>query len=327
MNIDRYKTLISNLPVRQQCFTTKRTTWLKAENKISWLKQLNNKLFGNNSSLTISRQEIFETKEPIEVIIKTIYWGYPAGMRGNHFVNILEQIEIIKNSILALGQKSTPTTTDFYELTTTFKNVAGLGRSTYSKLLYFFKISFNDNPCLILDQRLIDVFASKAYSNFQQLSKIRYANAEKKYLDFLQLTRQLAIKIETEGENIELFLFTFGSNLKTTNMTETRISNMWNGYCPESLLKNKNVRMRLNQHDFFESEETGLQICIIPGVQAIILNFRGKGKFRETQTYGDEVENGEILSPQNSDKPPFNHSTTAFSESEEIENYIATVQK
>jgi len=108
-------------------------------------------------------------------------------------------------------------------------------------------------------------------------------------------------------------------------MTGTKISNMWNGYCPESLLNGKTVRMRLNQHDFFESEDTGLQICIIPGVQAIILNFRGKGKFRTTPKYGDEVENGEILSPQNSDRPPFNNPTAAFGESEEIEKYIATI--
>jgi hypothetical protein len=108
-------------------------------------------------------------------------------------------------------------------------------------------------------------------------------------------------------------------------MTEEKISNMWNGYCPESLLNGKTVRMRLNQSDFFESEESGLQICIIPGVQAVILNFRGKGKFRTTPTYGDEVENGEILSPQNTDMPPFNNPATIFRESEEIEKYISTI--
>ncbi len=326
MNIEIYKILISNLPVRQQCFTTKRTTWTKAESEILWLKILNDKLFGDNKTLTISRQDIFETNEPREAIIKTIYWGYTAGMRGNHFVNILKHIDTIENLMRTLRDKTNPSTTDFNNLTLTFKNFAGLGLSTYSKLLYFFKISFNSNPCLILDQRLIDVFASKTYSNFQQLDKIRYDNAEKKYLDFLQLTRQLAIDLETQGENIELFLFTFGNNLKTTKMTETKISNMWNGYCPESLLKGKTVRMRLNQNDFFESEETGLQIGIIPGVQAVILNFRGKKKFRTTENYGDEVENGGILSPQNSDRPPFNNPTTAFKESEEIENYIATIQ-
>lgn len=150
MNIENYKILISNLPVRQQCFTTKRTTWNKAENEIEWLKSLNNKLFGDKKTLTISRQDIFETKEPIEIFIKTIYWGYTAGMRGNHFINILKHIDSIEKALLTLRQQSNPTTTDFNSLKEIFKNVAGLGLSTYSKLLYFFQISFNDNPCLIV---------------------------------------------------------------------------------------------------------------------------------------------------------------------------------
>ncbi len=214
MNIESYKILISNLPVRLQCFTTKRKTWNKAENEIDWLKNLNDRLFGDKKTLTISRHDIFETKDPREMIIKTIYWGYMAGMRGNNFVNILKHIDNIENSLLLLRQNANPTTSDFLELTANFKNVVGLGLSTYSKLLYFFKIKFNDNSCLILDQRLIDVFASKTYSDFQQISNINYNNAEKKYLDFLKLTRQLASKIETEEENIEQFLFMFGNNLK-----------------------------------------------------------------------------------------------------------------
>ena len=108
-------------------------------------------------------------------------------------------------------------------------------------------------------------------------------------------------------------------------MQQNKISIIWNGYCPESLLRGKNARMRLNQHDFYESEETGLQICIIPGVQAIILNFRGKGKFRTTGTYADDIENGEILSPQNCEMPPFNNPAIVFNETEEIEKYIATI--
>ena len=63
MNIDNYKILIKNLPVRQQCFTTKRTTWNKAENEVGWLKTLNDKLFGDSGTLTISRQDIFNTKD------------------------------------------------------------------------------------------------------------------------------------------------------------------------------------------------------------------------------------------------------------------------
>jgi len=43
-------------------------------------------------------------------------------------------------------------------------------------------------------------------------------------------------------------------------------------------LKEKRCTLRLNTNDFFENEETGLQIAIIhPGVQAVILTWRGKG--------------------------------------------------
>lgn len=214
MKIDTYKILIANLPVRQQCFTTKRTTWNKAEIEIDWFKKLNDNLFGNNETLTISRQDVFETQDIREKIIKTVYWGYPYGMRGNHFINILERINKIESALLKLKQTNQPTTSDFNELTATFKDVRGLGLSTYSKLLYFFNLKFNNNPCIILDQRLIDVFSNNKYSDFQQLNNTNYDNAEKKYLDFIQITKQLAIKIGTKSENIELFLFAFGNNLK-----------------------------------------------------------------------------------------------------------------
>ena len=81
---------------------------------------------------------------------------------------------------------------------------------------------------------------------------------------------------------------------------------VFNGYCPECKLNGEKVRMRLNAHDFYESEKTGLQIAIsFPGVQAAVLNFRGKGDFRKTINYAHEVENGELLSPQVVDRFPF----------------------
>jgi hypothetical protein len=109
-------------------------------------------------------------------------------------------------------------------------------------------------------------------------------------------------------------------------MSENKISEIWDGYCPESLLKGKEVRMRLNDWDFYESEETHLQICI-SGPQAIILNFRGKGKFRSTPSFGDEAETGQMLSPQNTARQPFNNPTEVFKGSEEIQNYIQAIPK
>lgn len=216
MNIENYKILISNLPVRQQCFNTKRSTWKSAE-KIEWLLELNNKLFATNEKLNISRQDIFDSNGSIrEMILKTIYWGYTGGMRGNHFVNIMGNMFLLESTLKEYQAKSSLSGKDFQELEKVFKNIPGLGLSTYSKLLYFLGIRFNQNPCLILDQRLIDVFASKFYCDFKILEGINDYNKENKYLDYLQVINDLSQKLNTEGENIELFLFIFGNNLKIT---------------------------------------------------------------------------------------------------------------
>lgn len=109
-------------------------------------------------------------------------------------------------------------------------------------------------------------------------------------------------------------------------MTSHKINLTWNGFCPESHLKSKQVRMRLNQWDFYESEETRLQICVLNGVQVVILNFRGEGKFRSTPSYADDIESGEMLSPQNMSRPPFNDPTEVFESAEEVEEYIAGIK-
>lgn len=105
------------------------------------------------------------------------------------------------------------------------------------------------------------------------------------------------------------------------------LNQVWNGYCPESWFEGKKTRMRLNQWDFFESETTGLQIAVLPGIQAIIMNFRGEGKFRHTPTYADEIVNGEILSPQNTEGAPFNSPTTIFNNYAELKMYIKKVRR
>jgi len=105
---------------------------------------------------------------------------------------------------------------------------------------------------------------------------------------------------------------------------------MWNqlfdGYCPESKLLGERVKMRLNAHDFFESEKTGLQIAIsYPGVNAVVLNFRGDGKFRKTINYAHEVENGELLSPQVMDEFPL-CGDKLFGSENEFRDYVNGVR-
>lgn len=108
--------------------------------------------------------------------------------------------------------------------------------------------------------------------------------------------------------------------------TENKYPDYFNGFCPESWLQGKKVRMRLNVYDFFESEKTGLQIAIIhPGVQAVILQSRGNGRFKEKPRYADETEAGEFLLEQCSDKWPF-CGKTVIRDCEHLKRYIRNIR-
>ena len=217
MNLYNYKDLIQNLPVRHQSFTTKRNNekWRFAENKFSWFKDFNDSYF-TNGELEISRQDIFNVENsPKEKILKTIFWGYPNGMQGGHksFVGILRNIDNLEEILINLHNNSDLTLDDLKKAQNDFKRISGLGLSTYSKLLYFFDIKINNNPCLIIDRRLLDVFKSDFFADFNSLSKIKGDN-EKKYFDCLRIINNVAETLETKGENIEQFLFIFVKNLK-----------------------------------------------------------------------------------------------------------------
>ncbi len=158
---------------------------------------------------------------------------------------------------------------------------------------------------------IFDEELSPEFLEYQKFRHFTLLGGDQKAFDSTMQTFKI------DSDTLHAIILKNGGRIK-----RKEISQIWNGYCPESLLKGKDVRMRLNEFDFFESEETGLQIAVLSGVQAIILNFRGKGKFRQTPKYADEIENGELLSPQNTKSFPFNSPTVIFENSEEIENYI-----
>ncbi|WP_026465003.1 hypothetical protein [Adhaeribacter aquaticus] len=215
MTLDAYQSLLQSLPVMQQSFTTKRNNWIYAEKQIDWLQELNNQLFQKQPYLELSRQDLFSYIGSIrELIVKIIYWGYPNGMRGNNFVNIMKNIEVLEDALNSIKIKTNLNQTDYKSLIKAFDGIEGLGMSTFSKILYFMGIRFNGNPSLILDLRLIDVFQCAKFADFVELECIRYDNTRKHYLNYIRTMNELAARLGTSGESIEQFLFIFGNNLK-----------------------------------------------------------------------------------------------------------------
>ncbi len=99
----------------------------------------------------------------------------------------------------------------------------------------------------------------------------------------------------------------------------------WNGFCPESWIKGKKVKMRLNDMDLYESEETGLQVAVY-GPLAVILKSRGYGEFRQTPCYGDDISSEQMFVPQMMPYPPFvSRPFQTFANTDEIELYINSI--
>lgn len=143
-------------------------------------------------------------------------------------------------------------------------------------------------------------------------------------------TVYLITTFERMGRN---YLSTIPAFSRKTKQEKTRktmkkieFSGMWDGYCPESKLIGKTVRMRLNRHDFFESEATGLQLLVMRGVKAIVLNFRGKGDFRSTNDCGDQVDNGELICLQNTAKWPFHTADGPLAEVDDLIEFLKTMK-
>jgi hypothetical protein len=215
MLLNNYKTLIKSLPVRQISGTTKRTTWQKYETNYPWLHQLNDEIFNGKESVTLSRQDIIDSKSTIRhLIIKIILWGYLKGMRGNHFSNILSKIEVLESILLDLCKIENLTKADFEIAKVEFNKIKGIGLSTYSKLLYFLQLKIDGYPCLILDFRIIDILEKNRIEDFQILNKITRWNGHKYYIEFLRTADQQAKRIETKSENVEQFIYTFGGIIK-----------------------------------------------------------------------------------------------------------------
>lgn len=218
MLIADFQDLIRNLPVRQQCGRTNRTTWQPFENLYPWLHQLNNEIFNNSTIVALSRQEVFNVQSNVrQLILKTILWGYLRGMRGNHFTNILAHIDILEQCLTDLSQIGNLNHDDFNKAVANFKQVPGLGLSTFSKLLYFLEISINNNPCLILDFRIVDTLGrndGNTFDELAQLQNIRRHNAISYYVDYITICNEVANNLQTHTENIEQFIYIFGGSIK-----------------------------------------------------------------------------------------------------------------
>lgn len=185
----------------------------------TWEKYESNKVFGEfykttfrNSSVEISRGDLFKlvAVDFNAAIFSIVLWGYPRNMRGNSFEELLKNIDKLK--ILIHG-KTQFDEEEFLQMKRLLKGT-GIGLSTLSKFLYFFNIKFCNTRSLILDSRIISVLQERKFKELHKLSEITEFKKDDYYIKYIKLMADISKKYNYEVDQLELFLFMFGSNLK-----------------------------------------------------------------------------------------------------------------
>ena len=220
MRLDSYRCLIANLPVRQQAFTSKLETWM---DRVHPLPDALAGIFSANQTTTISRSDLFWMSVANDLprfVFAVILWGYPNGMRGNHFPNLVNTMPRLETMLTGIRNNGNliPDWDQHWNAAFAHANdhrrIEGLKLSTYSKILYFMNTRANGTACLILDRVLIDVFSSHKFDEFEQLTAITYASAPSLYPTYLDSMEREALRLGVSPDQLEMFLFMFGPILK-----------------------------------------------------------------------------------------------------------------
>jgi hypothetical protein len=98
------------------------------------------------------------------------------------------------------------------------------------------------------------------------------------------------------------------------------------GYCPECLLKGEKIEMQLNENDFWECPMSLLQITTFPPY-AVVLGWRGDGKFRSSKETATMYHSGSIYT-QASKEPGreiYQDESLLLRDNFDLEDYVSHV--
>jgi len=209
----KFRQLIQAMPLNEQAFTSKKSTWIKFMKGRSRVPDILTRIFDGKDEVQISRKDLFYLAKQDDLgyfIVATILWGYPRGMRGNHFQSLMSQIEELNIALIEASNGIT----DWLKHYDKIKKIDGVGLSTYSKFLYFLEAKIEGSNALILDNRISDTINKGVFKEFHSMGHVSYNNAVSKYLEYLKIIDKISHDLNADSGNVEMFIFEFGQNLK-----------------------------------------------------------------------------------------------------------------
>ena len=239
-SIKNYEEIIKSIPVKKHSVIVRKENWIKDDSLHTRLTKKNQfqnnnknllntlkKIFENaqNGQIEISREDIFKEEVLEKKLIMVLLWGYPTGGRGNNIANILnERKQFIKKLNNTLKDKKNSIAQDDYKKlkfkdeNTKKLKFKGLGLSTMSKILYFFEVKIDNNPCLIFDTQILLSLQKNNIDEFKNVDWEQADEKEEKYFEYLRIVNTISKEklknSKIKPEAIELFLFHYNMHFK-----------------------------------------------------------------------------------------------------------------
>lgn len=214
MRLADYSNLIKNLPYSEHSFETSKETWSAFKNQDAF-SNIYTRTF-KEPTIKLSRNDLFtccnQCKE--DAVFLIVFWGYPLGYtRPNTMMSLFPKF--LKSIPELNSHLHFKADIDYNDFKTIINSISGIGLSTFTKFLYFFRMTINGERAVILDTRIIRALNSdNGFEELAILKGISESNKHSKYLLYLKVLNELACKYGFETDQLELFLFMFGNNLK-----------------------------------------------------------------------------------------------------------------
>ena len=218
MRLADFTDLISNMPVSNQAFASKRSTWSAYR---SHKDAAGAALQGIFDAYSLDSDNIFLSRGDLrdlalkphlaEFVMATIIWGYPRGMRGHNFKNVASHLDALCR--LLSDARSCPIS-DWNSHYENVRPIRGVGLSTYTKFLHFLPAQIEGHAALILDERIIEVTQLNLFEELAAIRRLTSANASRLYPKYLECIDDAASRLSLPSDKIEFFLFEFGLHLK-----------------------------------------------------------------------------------------------------------------
>lgn len=207
-NIDIYKNLIKVIPIAKQAMHAQKNVWKKRLDGSTFEVV---KFLFNKEEIVITRSDILEEKQCQNKIAMILVWGYPNGGRGYHIQNILEQIDVL-SKILSKVENKNLSRDEAEELISNLNKIEGMGPSTWSKLLHFFRVSVNSNSCQIFDAKIEKSLNTEKFKEFEKDKWDQHKTND--FFDYIERLSKVSRKLNVKPEQVENFLFYYNLNFK-----------------------------------------------------------------------------------------------------------------